>query len=135
MVFAAPLIGFAVGDIAEEISTSAPKGFAGIPRVHFLWFWLLVNAYALGLIAPIMRLFDGPFDEYRSLVAAFVQRGLLIPVLIYAIPLYFALRLLSGSSANTWHPAFRQIAGIALLIGGLVIGIGFDLARFALMSE
>jgi len=128
LVLSAPLIGFLVSETAEEISTSAPAGFAGIPRAHFLWLWIISYLYALGLIAPIAHIMTTAGE------VGFVYLLQAIPVLVLAVPLYYGLQLLAGTLAINWHVAIRQLVGSIVLVGGLAIGMAIQVGLAFLAS-
>jgi hypothetical protein len=50
-----PVIGFFVGELAKEVSTSKPSGLAGVQRLHFIWLWLPIWFYSLLLISPVLK--------------------------------------------------------------------------------
>lgn len=115
ILVAAPVLGGFLGVVGEEVSNSKESGFAGIPRLHFLWLWLPTYWYGLALIAPLASLFGGsPYSVFTHVMR-------LIPVLLYGAPLLFGLAIMSGEFLQRVPGFFRQIIGSVVLAGGLVV--------------
>jgi hypothetical protein len=131
---AAPIVGYVFGETGKEISTGYGGGFAGIPRLHFLWLWVPAHFYGVAIIGPIMTYLLAYFlgyDGSRIMVLdSSVLTGILyfvlyvIPVVAFFIPLFMGLGLMSGSIGNAnygtkpMHSALRQTLGTVVLIVG-----------------
>jgi hypothetical protein len=114
VVVAAPIIGYQLGDMSREISTDNPRGFSGIPRVHFLWLWFPAYWYAAAMIGPFLKVYmNGLFDWTPSLLLFALY---LIPLGCFVAPLVVGLTFLSGKSAM--RPAFGQEVGTLVLVVG-----------------
>jgi hypothetical protein len=118
IIVGAPFAGSLMGDGAMEMVRSAPRGFAGINRWHFTWLWIVVIAYAGGVISPLLNMWVGSFtyggggDFVRSIVLG-------LPVVTYAIPGLWGLTVLAHQSG--WSRRKDNIVGpLILVIGWLV---------------
>ncbi len=115
----APVIGSFSGQIGQEVSTEDETGFAGIPRVHFLWLWLPAYWYSTALIGPIYNIFTSGIDFW--FISHIIR---MIPIIAYAAPLYFGLSILSGNNMSEYNKVIRQT------LGSLIILLGFWIVTF-----
>jgi hypothetical protein len=115
VIVAAPITGFWMGRTSREISTTKPKGFAGIPRAHFLWLWFPAYWYAAALVGPLVKFYLNGLIEWTSPLLGCLLY--LIPLGCFALPLFGGLTLLSDE-ISTMRPAFRQALGALVLIVG-----------------
>jgi hypothetical protein len=121
MIFAPPLIGAATAEPAEEFHQEGPNGFGGINRLHFLWLWVALFWYALGLIAPMSRIYAlGPESGIIATILTLIING--VPAAAVGIPGYYGLALLTGRHGAVLHPAVRNLAGVLVLVFGFVVG-------------
>jgi hypothetical protein len=116
----APIIGSFMAESAADLYRSEPKGVGGINRLHFIWLWFAAYFYALGLIAPVGRLYALGNAGIVTSAIALVVNG--IPAAALAIPVYYGLAFLAGHHGNTMHPAGRNMVGVLVLISGFLIG-------------
>lgn len=126
VVLAAPLVGVYLSEGAMEISTKKPYGFGGIPRLHFLWLWFPLYWYSAAMIGPIMRTWLSDIGNFGILGSIYTIANL-IPAAIFAVPLFAGLMLLSGETAQRWHPAMRHTAGVIVLMVGFAIATAIHL--------
>jgi hypothetical protein len=123
MIGAPPAIGAYVAEAAEDLRREAPKGFGGINRLHFLWFWFAAFWYALGLIAPMVRIYlVGQEQGIIRLFIVVLLNG--IPAVAIALPAFYGLALLTGHHGNSMHPIGRNMVGILVLVFGFIVGAG-----------
>ena len=125
VLLAAPLIGVGVSQFAVEIHDDTPTGFGGINRWHFAWLWLAAGLYAMALIAPLVQFWataqrneNWIADGLRTIVEG-------VPIFALSLPAYFGL-LLSGNSGSAMSPLMRNVAGMATIVIGFVLGIVFQ---------
>ena len=120
-IFAAPFIGAFVAEAAEQMHRDTPGGFGGINRLHFLWLWLVVYWYALGLITPIARYYAHQDENVITIVIVVLINA--IPAAAIAVPGYYGITFLAGRHGETMHPAGRNLVGILVLIFGFLVGV------------
>jgi hypothetical protein len=119
---AAPIVGYSIGDKAAEIAVAKPKGFAGIPRAHFLWLWIAAYWYFAAIIPSILNIYSNGLLRWQppwTIMALYV-----IPLTCFAFPLFWGLSFLSGE-VGTARPVLRQILGVIVLIAGW--GLAFSI--------
>lgn len=119
MIFAAPVIATLVVGLVIDIRKAVRPGFGGVSRLHFLWLWIPTYWYALGLITPIAKI-----QEHSAGILMYFIIGIVhfVPVLAIAVPGYFGLALLSGSTGTRLNRFVRGLAGFLVLIFGFVVG-------------
>jgi hypothetical protein len=135
---AAPIIGFHLGRAIRDISIVEPSGFSGIPRAHFLWLWLPVFYYGKSIIGPLVKYllayFLGSDGREIAVLDTSVMTGIMyfvvcvVPVVVYAIPLFIGLGLLSGRIGNTSTSAKRTVSRIQGILGAVVLVVGWFMA-------
>jgi hypothetical protein len=120
LVAIAPAIALNVADSTADANRES-SGFLGINRLHYIWLWLVFHFYARGLIALVAKIYmsgsDGSTIQYILTLMA-----LAVPVGALGVPLYFGLGLLSGLIAPSLHYIARNLLGVVVLIGGLLLG-------------
>ena len=122
MIFAAPAMATAIAVSAQEFTSASDRGFGGINRGHFVWLWLLSYWYGLALISPVMNFYIRQSPEnFISNILAIIVYG--VPSAALLFPLFYGFAYLSGSSGRAWHSVFRDLAGIGILLGGLIVGV------------
>jgi hypothetical protein len=112
---AAPIVGYSIGDKASEIAAGKPSGFAGIPRVHFLWLWFPAYWYAAAIIPSILNIYSNGLLRWEppwTIFALYV-----VPLTCFMLPLLGGLSLISGE-LGTARPILRQTFGVFVLIVG-----------------
>lgn len=129
MVIAPPAIGAYVAEAAEDMHRETPKGFGGINRLHFLWFWFAAFWYALGLITPMARIYMvGQDHGVIILFLVVLING--IPAVAVAVPGFYGLALLAGHHGSTMHPAGRNMVGALVMVFGFIVGFGVQYAWY-----
>ena len=128
MVIGAPIIGSFVAESAEELHGQSHNGVGGIHRLHFVWLWLVVYFYALGLITPVARIYGTPEASFITTFVTLVVNA--IPALAFAVPGYYGLALLAGEHGGTMHVAGRNLVAVMVLVFGAGIGAGIQLAWY-----
>lgn len=121
MVVAAPVIGWVFGEVALEQGVGTEKGFAGIPRGHFAWLWIIFWFYGLALVSPVLNLWQYYQEDPMSLLTAIGGIIRMIPIVIYLAPLVIGLGLLAGIYLRSWPSALRQVVGFITLVGGFAL--------------
>jgi hypothetical protein len=118
-IIGAPYCGYFVGEAAAQQFDENSVGFSGINRLHFLWLWIPVAAYAGGIISPLIHLW---VDGLSSGVDGNLIRDivLVVPVLAYAVPASMGLSVLAG------HVLHRRV--ICNLVGPPILIVGWFLA-------
>jgi hypothetical protein len=119
-VVAAPLVGVFVAEPAEEMHRDSPRGVGGVNRLHFIWLWIIVYFYALGLITPVARIYGMGEPNIVKTIITLLING--IPAATLAIPGYYGMAFLAGHHGDTMHPAGRNMVGALVLIFGFVVG-------------
>lgn len=132
LIAAAPIMGYRLGDFAKETSTAKPAGFAGIPRLHFIWLWFPAYWYAVAMIAPVIHyLTSGLFGSPASgIIGGLVN---FVPIFAFAAPLAIGMTLLSDDDSRM-HPAIRQTLGILVLIVGWIIAAAIQFGFIVLAN-
>jgi hypothetical protein len=133
---AAPIIGYQLGASTKKISIGQSNGFAGIPRLHFLWLWIPAFYYSKEITGPFLKYVLAYYLGYNGSALMAVDSSVItgiiylvlcmLPVVAYAIPLFLGLALLSGPigySSTPIRPAARQTLGTIVLIVGFWIAM------------
>jgi hypothetical protein len=121
IIIGAPYAGYFLGEAMFETVAEKPSGFVGINRLHFVWLWLLVMAYASGVIAPLITILVGSImssgngDLVRNIVLG-------VPVLAFAVPVMSGLAVLSHQTS--WPRPVNNIVGPLILIIGWLLATG-----------
>jgi hypothetical protein len=131
VIVAAPIAGFWIGQPSREISTIKTRGFAGIPRAHFLWLWFPAYWYAAGLVGPLVKFYLNGLIEWTSPLLGCLLY--LIPLVCFALPLFGGLTLLSDE-ISTMRPAFRQALGAFVLIVGWGVAAAIQYSIISLVT-
>ncbi len=121
IVVSAPVIGWVFGEVALEQGVGTEKGFAGIPRGHFAWLWVIFWFYGLAFVAPVLNLWQYLQEDPMSIFTAIGGIVRMIPIVIYAAPLVIGLGLLAGMYLRSWPSALRQVVGVITLVGGFAL--------------
>jgi hypothetical protein len=124
-----PMIGVFAGSAGQNFSRSEERGFAGMPRVHILWLWVPAYHYGLILITPIA-------NAIKVMILS-ADRGLtpifsMLPVLIYAAPIVIGLNILSGNLMEGMWGWARQVTGVIVIIGGVLVIYAFQIWHYDL---
>jgi len=127
-LLAAPFVGLFTAETAEELHRDTPRGVGGINRLHFVWLWLILYFYALGLIAPVARIYGMDDPNYINMIVSLIING--IPAAALAIPAYYGMAFLAGYHGDTMHPAGRNMVGVLVLVFGFLIGAAIQLGWY-----
>jgi hypothetical protein len=128
MIILAPFIGAQVSKIAQDINSRKLAGLVGINRLHFLWLWFAAHFYGAGLAVPIGRYLTRSegFGVIDLLTGALVGLpAVAIPLIAFLVPGYYGLALLSGQKRTDLRAATRNLLGVLVLFGGLLVGGAF----------
>ena len=129
LIIASPIIGINMGKFSDVINKEF-NGFWGINRGHFLWLWIVMYFYLLGLISPVITGFVIQFYDwgiFGNLLMLFKFVILsLIPSIFFIAPLYLGLNLLSGSSGQNLGVIARNLSGFFVLVLGILFGAGLQ---------
>jgi hypothetical protein len=128
MIILAPFIGAQVSKIAQHINSRKLAGLVGINRLHFLWLWFAAHFYGAGLAVPIGRYLTRSegFGVIDLLTGALVGLpAAAIPLIAFLVPGYYGLALLSGQKRTDLRAATRNLLGVLVLFGGLLVGGAF----------
>jgi hypothetical protein len=127
IIIGAPVVGLVSAIAGQEMNRSLPHGFADLNRFHLLWLWFAVFFYVSGLIGPTIKLFKhdlGLGDWLVGLALGVPLAG--IGILMFLVPGYYGLALLSGHKGRNYQPIIRNFLGVAILLSPVVV--------FALLS-
>jgi hypothetical protein len=141
-VIAAPIVGYNLGQVTQEISTEQPTGFAGIPRAHFLWLWVPVHFYAVAIIGPTMTYFGSQLvgADDNALTGSLYVARYVVPVIAFAVPLFIGFGLMSGQIGNSGYgstpmrPVLRQSLGSIVVIVGWWIAAGIHYGLLQILN-
>jgi hypothetical protein len=114
VVIVAPFVGILSGIVGAEVASRQPDGFRGINRLHFIWLWVAVFFYAMGMISPALHVWFDPSDNGIIRLVAFGP-----PLLIYGAPLFWGLSALAGNT--NWSRRRANILGPLILLFGYFI--------------
>jgi hypothetical protein len=133
MIFLAPIIASFIVEITSDEMQKNKVGVASINRAHFLWLWIALYFYALGMITPIARIY---FHSEPNLITTAVLLLInAIPAAAFIIPAAYGLALLSGAHGNTMHPAGRSFIGFLVLLAGFFVGAMVQYAWYFLVQS
>lgn len=130
---AAPIFGVSVAETAEEMHRDSPRGVGGVNRLHFIWLWIVVYFYALGLITPVARMYGIADPNIFATVITLVING--IPAAALAIPGYYGMAFLAGHHGDTMHPAGRNLVGVIVLIFGFIVGAAIEFGWYWMFEK
>jgi hypothetical protein len=131
LAFAAPVIGYLIGDANREFATEKPTGLAGIPRAHFLWLWIPAYWYSAAMIPSVLKIYTNGILEWMppwTIMALYV-----IPLTCFALPLVGSLTLLAGKYV-TERPVLRQTLGTIVLIAGWYIAFAIHYGMISIVN-
>jgi hypothetical protein len=129
----APGIGLFFGKFGCRLAEDKSVGFSSVPRIHFCWLWVPTYHYGLLLISPIAAFLNELFFTFDrvSILHFFVLLIKMLPVVIFAAPLYFGLVLLSGKVQKNWLGWLQQLSGFVIIFAGIVV---FNMIAYFVMS-
>ena len=125
------------GAAGEEIQHSefGDDTVLGIAGLHFLWLWLPLGPYAIGISSTLVRFlaFSWRLADQR-LLDALAGLLVLLPVLAFGYPMYLMYLILSGKALEREGLVLRIPAFVGVYICGLAAGIVVDLLCMKLLS-
>jgi hypothetical protein len=125
LIIGAPLIGFALANLAREMNGLFRVGFAGLSYLHLVWLWLLVFWYVTGLIGPTITLIKHDFGGHTFWLYRIFP---LIGMMLWLLPGCYGLALLSGHKGQDRRPLIRNMLGVGVLLFPVVAFILFNFA-------
>ncbi len=126
LVIAAPIVAVFASAPAQILNEQKPTGFSGINRLHFLWLFIAVHWYTIGLISPL-ALYLREDTIFRI--------GVVVPALTLLVPGCWGLALLSGYRGNKLHSAVRNLLGVIVLVLGFLIGVTIQFGLATLLQK
>ena len=111
-----------ISEITRDMNIGSPSGFDGINRLHFMWLWFPLLAYALNLISPMTHFYTINFFGGFGFKTMFAALFLALPLACALIPINVGLGLLSNRSGTKLTPVARNLLGFVVMIGGLAVG-------------
>lgn len=132
VVIMAPFLAIFFAPVAAKISTNRPKGFSGIPRIHFLWIWIALYLYLRVISGPLINVYIATWGE-QGIALIFTAITIGWPAILFGVPLCFGFLLISGRLGHNLSPILQQISGLSVLVlgystGYFIIKLLFDLA-------
>ena len=102
----------------------------GIRPIH--WFWIIVPlyiyAYEIVFVAAkffVLQFFTGHEQSMKSTLVAFLT---LLPIFALIAPIIMTYKVLAGSVLSATHPVIKGLANTGILIGGVLLAFGIQLA-------
>ncbi|HET6428952.1 MAG TPA: hypothetical protein VFJ30_11105 [Phycisphaerae bacterium] len=134
-IVATSVVGGATGENVQR-SEFGDRTVLGIAGPHFLWLWLPLTPYAIGISGTLARFFAvtwGIADANR-LFGTLACLLVLLPVLAFGYPAYLMYQILSGTALGREKLVLKVPAFVGVYICGLTAGFIVDYLCMKLLA-